>query len=629
MITSPVHRLRARRSSGLRRFAALGVAGAVLVFAAVACQQSPAIDSGTGKGPEVLGVFEFEFGGFASGEVHASVRQLDGAGEVGRSELGTSPLGGISVEPSDIIGMGWTTCGGADYLFSVYDVTSTPARTGVTFIGYASQGFSLEGSAFAEVADLELNRKDGAATITPSIGGPLDCFDGVPALTNPQDLATVVYSDSEISDLEGVLTSSFAFVDTVFPYGFVASNGDSRTLADEGQLKLGFRVPEGVELVRWRAVAVLDDAVRLALPPEFNSRDAGGTDNLVEFATQSAAVSQANGAPVELVVLGEVGEDEDRTLLLDADDWRLGESWNVRLPWQALVDVRIAGGWSGGPTAAYWIGDSGAPSAGVTPFELTVQFKTPGTYAFLPPAGVGVDYLVVAGGGGGAGTALNVTGGGGAGGAGGLVEGTFAADPAATPSFEIVVVGGGGAGGAGGGPNNGLPGYDSEAFGDVAVGGGRGISTANTDGGDGGSGGGARGLSSSSGGSGVEGQGQDGGSTSSADAGAGKAGAGGGGFSAPGGDGGQAIGGAGGSGSDASLYGLGMVAGGGGGGTGLDGTVAGSGGDGGGGDGASGGETPTPAQNGAPNTGGGGGGGYRGAGGDGGSGVAVLRFELP
>jgi hypothetical protein len=253
-----------------------------------------------------------------------------------------------------------------------------------------------------------------------------------------------------------------------------------------------------------------------------------------------------------------------------------------------------------------------------------VQFKEVGTRLWNVPDGVtSVEYLIVAGGGGGSN---------GGGGAGGLLAGSF--DVSSIPNSSIVV--GGGGAGVGSTERGGIGG-DSAALGLNAKGGGGGGadgSGAVAPGGSGGSGGGAGDAFSSpyDGGAALLGgvQGKTGGKSAGLKSTV-MSGGGGGGAGLVGADGTSSAGGKGGNGTTSAIIGTSTsYAGGGGGGISKEGG-GGSGGSGGGGAGGSfQGAGVVAAQSGQANRGGGGGGSSnRELGGAGGSGIVILRYEVP
>jgi hypothetical protein len=134
---------------------------------------------------------------------------------------------------------------------------------------------------------------------------------------------------------------------------------------------------------------------------------------------------------------------------------------------------------------------------------------------------VDVEYLIVAGGGGGASTVNNIDRAGGGGGAGGLLQGSTNLFPLTTN----VVVGAGGSGGVNGAGSNG---GNSSAFGLTAIGGGGGSNAGTTAGKSGGSGGGGGNSNPTppAGGSGTPGQGNAGATGSAGTRGGGGGGAG-------------------------------------------------------------------------------------------------------
>jgi len=297
-----------------------------------------------------------------------------------------------------------------------------------------------------------------------------------------------------------------------------------------------------------------------------------------------------------------------------------------------------------GPTAS---GGNSSPTITLDGISYQLHIFTGNGNWTVSAAGY-ADIFLVAGGGG---TASRSPGGAGA---GGVVWHRHRYCTAQTYSFEI---GGGGSPGAGGGNNAGTRGADSvfkiqsSTTLLTAKGGGEGChpSTAGKDGGSGGghswdaSQVGSATQMSQSGDSGIYGHGNNSGIPSDDDRGS----AGGGGAGVPGGDGTDSIlAGEGGNGIDMSSilgtgYGeQGWFAGGGGGGTGNDGGTAHHGGAGGKGGGGNGRGSPEGVYNlrgeaGAGNTGGGSGGGAGGGGGNthisgnsGGSGIAIVRYQL-
>ena len=232
-------------------------------------------------------------------------------------------------------------------------------------------------------------------------------------------------------------------------------------------------------------------------------------------------------------------------------------------------------------------------------------------------AGGTVDVLIVGGGGGGGETI-----GGGGGGGGVISSNSFNL----TPGVYQVSVGNGGAGGWDGGGSYpaGVKGGNSAFSTLTAIGGGAGGGFNGAASGTGGSAGG-NGASSGARAGYTSGQGNDGGTGDS-----GNAGGGGGGANAAGAAGVGGVGGNGGAGITTSISGVSTsYAGGGGGGTRTGFGSAGAGGSGGGGAGGTGGN---PGVSGTAGTGGGGGGGGFTSdqpGGNGGSGIVIVRYELP
>ncbi len=677
-MTTPSPRSRSPRLRLWRIISGAAVSFAALSVLTLGCTQQPTSMQPTAVEPGFLGVYEFTIDGISTGDIRTSVRRLDTDDEsVDRSAIGGGAHVATGITFNSLLQSGARRDEGADRY--IYQNIWVDNRTGsslenLTFLAYsfgAPGPGALGGSAFRLVecnpACDETTAETLARSITPSLGGPAEFEPGNPnpVLTQPHHVSLVAYGDDEIAGIQTHLTNTFTFVQTVLEYGFVVSAGPGSTPADLsrimpatggtgpnsdeelGYLRIGFRIPNGasgqsnVNRIVWRGVAVLDDAIRLTLPAEYNTRnlsyDGDPHDNLAVFVEHVRLVSQANQKPVELVGLGEMIQgnrvlDAASSTLLDADGWKLGTSNTVHLPWRVLSDVRIAGGGSTGKTAVNW-----PLTAGSTPFEIALAFKSTISYEFVPGPGVtSIDYLAIAGGGGGGRRY------GAGGGAGGLVEDSWL--PTSGPT--TVTVGAGGAGGATGG-SRGLTGANSSIASVVtALGGGGGGGYAVRDGAAGGSGGGAAvrtlhdatgfdeafvGIPGSAGGSPL--QGNSGGAPAYLEGNLENLWAGGGG-------GAGAVGasatsdpepraGKGGDGLESTITGVPtFFAGGGGGGYGLPGT-SGAGGLGGGGAGGTAYDVPGGA--GLSNTGGGGGGGSgtAGNGGASGSGIVVLRFFAP
>lgn len=280
-----------------------------------------------------------------------------------------------------------------------------------------------------------------------------------------------------------------------------------------------------------------------------------------------------------------------------------------------------------------WLGIGAFSATGGT--VTTVGSYTYHTFtssgAFVVTSGAkSVEYLIV-GGGGSCRAGAHATGGGG-GGAGGLIDSSVTA----TPQTYSIVIGAGGAGASGAG--NGSSGDNSTAFGQTAIGGGRGAAYSGHSAASGGSGGGG-GYGGSDNGAGTAGQGNAGGTGIGANSrvGGGGGGAGGAGGNSSGSDS-SAVAGNGGVGINWKSLGT-FYAGGGGGGAAPwteGGKTAGTGGSGGGGNGArSSSQVYTAGANGSANRGGGAGGSsvngpdnstdYQ-AGASGGSGVVIVRY---
>ncbi len=260
-------------------------------------------------------------------------------------------------------------------------------------------------------------------------------------------------------------------------------------------------------------------------------------------------------------------------------------------------------------------------SVAVVNGKCVLSFTTVGSYNWTPPAGVTtVDVLVVAGGGGGGADAA------GGGGGGGVIY-EQARPVSGTISLSV------GAGGVGGRNSTSTVATSGEnsTFGTLtAIGGGRGGSYRGGNGASGGSGGGG-GFDSGNGGSATEGQGFAGGAGIGSWSQTGPAAGGGGGAGGPG-TAGNVDDGNGGPGRAVNITGTSVMygGGGGGGGGGVTSTIE-NGGSGGGGRGA-GSCGANPSQPGVANTGGGGGGAPAGCqtyGSAGGSGIVIIRYELP
>jgi len=251
-------------------------------------------------------------------------------------------------------------------------------------------------------------------------------------------------------------------------------------------------------------------------------------------------------------------------------------------------------------------------------------FTNVGASVFTPPAGVAVEYLVVAGGGG-----SGYSNGTGGGGGGGVLTGTTGI---LSSSAYTINVGAGGIG-VNNGSSRGGNGSNSSAFTFTAIGGGGSGSEGSLGAGNsGGSGGG--GVRGYTGGTGTPGQGFTGGSNVS-DGAPHYSGGGGGGAGGAGTNGSASVVGVGGIGIQSSISGTAKYYGGGGGaGSYNNGSGQASSGAGGLGGGAMGGTSPSDGQNrnGLPNTGGGGAGYGIQNGltcGNGGSGIVILRYLMP
>jgi hypothetical protein len=271
-------------------------------------------------------------------------------------------------------------------------------------------------------------------------------------------------------------------------------------------------------------------------------------------------------------------------------------------------------------------------------------FTSSGTFQVQNAAKANCQFLVVAGGGGGGGCGAqnSASGGGGAGGA------IFSALTTISVASHTITIGAGGAGGpavdAGG--NRGVPGTNTVAFSNTAIGGGAAPNSNNTYNGsdrNGGSGAGGTGHSSSASGypgAATSAQGNAGGQSQYTSA-TNYPGGGGGGKGAAGSNGGTPVARVGGDGGDGAAWLNGITyAGGGGGGTYYSNALSGSGassigGTGGGGNGTFGHNNNNTGSPGTANTGGGGGGvgGYNlgsngGTGGTGGSGIVIIRYAV-
>ena len=463
MSRQPDPRHRVRRIPRPRRLAALALASLALLVAAGGCLQAPEPPTVSGTGPTVLGVFEFEFDGIGTDAMTTSVRRLDD-GAVTRSELGTDPVTGVTIASATSSGVLRIT-GEATYLNQsvVVNNRNSVEITNLTFLAYSGP-WALDGSAFRIVEDSDGEPLSGVAQmITPAVGTVPSELGGQLVLDAPSlnALTTVAYDEDDLNALLTALTP-LSFVDTVLPYGFVATATDlrSRTIparegGEDGQgvLSLGFRIPDdSANRVVFRAVAVTDSEYRLTLPYEYQ-----GTENLSAFLDLVGQISQGNdNEPVNAVLLGADAAREN-AVPVNADDWVDGDGvvdLTTLLQFTVLPDVRLSG--PDTAPASFWVGDGegDANTATTDVAALTVEFKTPRTYTFVPPEGANLDVFAIGGGGAGVGRTANGFGAGGGGGASArsLIE---------TPSGDYTVeVGAGGAPDTNGG--NGDPASESE-----------------------------------------------------------------------------------------------------------------------------------------------------------------------
>jgi len=274
----------------MRRRGITALAGLLLVAALGGCAWDVRPATSDDALSRVLGVYEIDVSGIGTDAMTASFRRVDGDGDVERSALGTTPIGGLTF--SDVA-VGTETTGGYTYLWlsANVDLPNATTRTNLTFVAYSSKPpgqQAIGGSAFVEVRDSAgVLQNDLATSITPTLG----VAPSTGLVLNPEGLSTVFYSEGEVASLIGSPNiGGKDFVNTVLPYGFVVTKSDGlgRTIDSSGGiLRMGVRVPAvdpPVNRLRLWTVAVVDDAVRVALPPEYNSRDADGNDNLAVFA---------------------------------------------------------------------------------------------------------------------------------------------------------------------------------------------------------------------------------------------------------------------------------------------------------------------------------------------------------
>jgi hypothetical protein len=183
-------------------------------------------------------------------------------------------------------------------------------------------------------------------------------------------MSVVAYSESEIAAVDGTL-SALPFVNAVFPYGFAAtstiSSASSRTIASEasGRLLMGFNAA-GLTRVVWRAVAVVDDRVRIASPQIYNYRDK--VDGFAEYLALAQGIGNSNPAAgkVQAVVLG---------TMVQGDRLLPAPYTCATFDFIELGDVRLAGGY-GSSSPHFWIGGATANTA--------VTKVTAGTTACVP-----------------------------------------------------------------------------------------------------------------------------------------------------------------------------------------------------------------------------------------------------
>ena len=349
------------------RSAWLAVSLAAVVALLAACGEATEVGQTDQAvtGMQVLGLYEFEFNDIGTSAMTATVRRVDDDGVARQAlELETSPVTGIAVS---LVTSGTAASGGQvepepnrTYIWAEFEVVNNRGEdlTGLTFMGYSSAGTvpSIDGTAFTVA--------EGAAARAIYPGGVFDGSGGQPPQRAVLDtdagfrMSVVAYSEDEIQPLNDALTTNFSFVNTVFPYGFAATSAidsdSSRTIAagegESGRLLMGFNAA-GLTRVVWRAVAVIDDRVRIASPRIYNYRDK--VDGFAQFLTLADGLRVNNdplAGDVEVVVLGEMVQGtRDLPAGYTCDSFAFVE----------LGDVRIAGGYTGSD-AHYWIGGATA-----------------------------------------------------------------------------------------------------------------------------------------------------------------------------------------------------------------------------------------------------------------------------
>lgn len=350
-------------ASDMVRRSWVALALAVLLLLVGACRQQP--EEPLVSGVQVLGFYEFEFADIGTDSMTVSVTRLDDDGAT-RLALADQPQTGISVEfldsGSDTAPGGVDPGGGRNYIWGNFRVNNNSGNpiTGLTFMAYASTGNSVDGTAF------RLVEPTGSATgVHP--GGRLFTSGERAVLGSTLSrigfrMSVVAYDegDTGFSGLNTAL-SAFPFVDTVFPYGFAVTStvdaASGRTIASggEGRVLLAFNAP-GLERVVWRAVAVVDDRARIALPTVYNHRDEDGFDEFLELADLIGNDASVTGK-VEAVVLGDMveGDRELPTSKYECADFDFIE----------LDDVRLAGGGDTGASLHYWVSGGSSPNTDI------------------------------------------------------------------------------------------------------------------------------------------------------------------------------------------------------------------------------------------------------------------------
>ncbi len=377
------------------RFFRLGLFALLITLLFSSC------NTNTGEQPNtqrVLGFFEFDFIVNDDGTITASARETPpealGIDSQVLSRIGATGVltvsGKRNRQSTDTTGV--TRPGAnATFLHAFFDVTNNSSNDyeNVTFLAYSSTSsfetkpgstvfktqrdgtpYSIVSSTIAdppppaEDRDPRLIVPSGRVNNAGGIG--TNAFNRPVATSDATDF--VAYTETEVGLVSSGFESDFSFVNTVFPWGFVtrASNlaTASRTLTSgsTGQVGIGFRGPgilgslDPVRRVKFHAVAVVDSEERIAQVISENYRSD----------TDDTSFNSADGWVATIQRSQDIGSDGgslDRVVYIgNMQDIPANNSFGVRggigiscSLFTPLDDLRIAGGWSGGPAATFAI----------------------------------------------------------------------------------------------------------------------------------------------------------------------------------------------------------------------------------------------------------------------------------